>query len=350
MAGVALSVIVPVYGCGGTLVALHDRLVRVLGPLVPSFEIVLVDDRGPDSSWTVMRELAAMDPRVVACRMSRNVGQQLAITAGIEQSRGEYAVVMDCDLQDPPEAIPLLWQAAQDGADIVFARRRSDHQPTARLLANRLYFRLLGWIAGRRFDGELGSFSLISRRVMDAFLRFGEQGRHYLMILYAVGFETRTIEYERATREIGESGYSLGKLVSHALSGLMFSTTRVLHWVIYTGLGLAAAGVLFAALLAVRWLFFTAAPGWTSLIVAQLVVGGILALCMGATGLYVGRIFEEVRRRPLYFVQDRVCRADGNQDDRQNDPTHGDQLQPPDPRRERAGLHSAGAAERPSLG
>ena len=313
MTDITLSVIVPVYGCGGTLVALHDRLVRVLDHLVPSFEIVLVDDRGPDSSWTVMRELADMDERVVACRMSRNVGQQLAITAGIEQSRGAYAVVMDCDLQDPPEAIPLLWNA-RHGVDIVFARRKSDHQSAARLFGNRLYFRMLSWIAGRSFDGELGSFSLISRRVMGAFMRFNEQDRHYLMILLAIGFDARIVEYERAEREIGESGYTFGKLLSLAVSGVMFSTTRVLHWVIYAGLAMATAGVLLAALLVTRLLLFTALPGWTSLIVAQLLVGGILALCIGATGLYVGRIFEEVRRRPLYFVQDRICRSDAAQD------------------------------------
>jgi len=311
---VALSVIVPVYGCAGTLVALHDRLVWVLERLVPSFEIVLVDDRGPDSSWSVMRELADKDKRVVACRMSRNVGQQLAITAGIEQCRGVFAVVMDCDLQDPPEAIPLLWEA-RHGADIVFARRKSDHQSAARLLGNRLYFRVLSWIAGRRFDGELGSFSLISRRVMDAFLRFHEQGRHYLMILFAIGFDVRTVEYERATRRVGESGYSFSKLMSLAVSGLVFSTTRVLHWVIYAGLAMATAGMLLAVLLVTRWLLFTALPGWTSLVVAQLLIGGILALCVGATGLYVGRIFEEVRRRPLYFVQDRICQADAEYGD-----------------------------------
>lgn len=309
MTEIVLSVIVPVYGCGGTLVALHDRLVQVLERLVPSFEIVLVDDRGPDTSWTVMRELADMDPRVVACRMSRNVGQQLAITAGIEQCRGAYAVVMDCDLQDPPEAIPLLWDE-RHGVDIVFARRKSDHQSAARLLGNQVYFQVLSWIAGRRFDGELGSFSLISRRVMEAFLRFNEHDRHYLMILLAIGFDTRTIEYERETREIGKSGYSFRKLLSLAISGVMFSTTRVLYWVIYAGLGMATAGVLLAVVLVTRLLMFTALPGWTSLIVAQLVVGGLLALCIGATGLYVGRIFEEVRRRPLYFMQDRICRMD----------------------------------------
>ena len=260
-----------------------------------------------------MRELADMDERVVACRMSRNVGQQLAITAGIEQGRGAYAVVMDCDLQDPPEAIPLLWDARQD-VDIVFAKRKSDHQSAVRLLGNQLYFQLLSWITGRRFDGELGSFSLISRRVMDAFLHFNEQDRHYLMILLAIGFDSRTIEYERAIREIGSSAYNFRKLLSHAVSGVMFSTTRVLHWVIYTGVAMATAGVLLAAVLVVQLLMFSPLPAWTVLVVAQLIVGGILALCIGATGLYVGRIFEEVRRRPLYFLQDRICRNDGGQD------------------------------------
>lgn len=314
MTDITLSIVVPVYGCGGTLVALHDRLVRVLESLVPSFEIVLVDDRGPDSSWTVMCELAELDPRVVACRMSRNVGQQLAITAGLEQSRGSYAVVMDCDLQDPPEAIPLLWHA-REGVDIVFARRKSDHQSAVRLLCNRVYFRMLSWIAGRHFDGELGSFSLISRRVIDGFLRFNEQGRHYLMVLFAIGFDTITVQYERANREIGESGYNFRRLLSLALSGLMFSTTRVLYWVIYAGLAMAAAGIFLAVGLAARWVWSSALPGWTSLIVAQLLVGGILALCIGVTGLYVGRTFEEVRRRPLYFVQDRICYMDKGQGD-----------------------------------
>lgn len=312
MTDIALSVIVPVYGCGRTLVQLHDRLVLVLEPLVPNFEIVLVDDRGPDSAWTVMRELADMDERVVACRMSRNVGQQLAITAGIEQCRGEYAVVMDCDLQDPPEAIPLLWNARLS-MDIVYARRKSDHQSTVRLLGNQLYFRLLSWIADCRFDGELGSFSLISRRVMEVFLRFNERDRHYLMILQAIGFETRTIEYERFTRKVGESSYSLNRLLSHAVSGIMFTTTRVLHWTIYAGLAMAVAGILLAVILVGRLMLFTALPGWTSLIVVQLLVGGVLALCIGTTGLYVGRIFDEVRRRPLYFVQDRVCRMNSGQ-------------------------------------
>ncbi|MSP02703.1 MAG: glycosyltransferase [Acetobacteraceae bacterium] len=268
--------------------------------------IVFVDDRAKDGAWTVLRELAQTDPRVVAIRMSRNVGQQLAITAGIEQCAGNRAVVMDCDLQDPPEAIPALYARAREGFDIVFAKRKSDHQSAGRVLANRLYFAMLGFVSGRPFDGELGAFSIISRRTMQAFLQFSERDRHYLMILYEVGFESSVIEYERAIRRSGQSSYSISDLLAHALSGLFFTTTRLLYWVIYAGTALAGSGVLLAFTLVLQFYVGGAMPGWTSLIVVQLVVGGVIALCVGVTGLYVGRIFEEVQRRPLYFVQDRL--------------------------------------------
>jgi polyisoprenyl-phosphate glycosyltransferase len=304
--GVDLSVVVPVYSCAGTLIPLHERLTRVLSSLPGTYEIVFVDDRSNDGAWRVLQELASEDPCVVACRMSRNVGQQLAITAGLQNCGGDQAVVMDCDLQDPPESIPLLLEAARDGTDIVFAKRKSDYQSSFRMRANSVYFRVLGMISGRPFDGEPGAFSLISRRVIDAFLQFRERDRHYLMVLHEVGFDSRTITYERATRVSGRSGYTLSRLLAHMVSGLVFSTTRVLHGVIYTGIAMAGAGLLLAVILILAWLLRGAQPGWTSLIVVQLLIGGVMTLCMGVTGLYVGKIFEASRQRPLYFVQDRL--------------------------------------------
>jgi glycosyltransferase involved in cell wall biosynthesis len=303
-APVAISIVVPVYGCAATLRPLHQRLTSVLRSLVSSWEIVLVDDRSRDGGWAVLQELAVEDPCVVACRLSRNVGQQLAITAGLAQCRGACAVVMDCDLQDPPEIIPMLLARAREGADVVYARRKSDHQSTGRQLANRIYFRLLEWTTGEYFDGELGSFSLISRRVIDAFLQFRERDRHYLMVLRQIGFDSVVIDYERAQRTVGVSSYDFYKLLAHAVSGVMFSTTRLLHWVIYVGLALGSCGLLWALLLMLHWLARGALPGWTSLIVVQLVIGGVITVCIGITGLYVGRIFEASQQRPLYFIQD----------------------------------------------
>lgn len=303
---VELSVVVPVYGCAGTLRDLHARVTETLSRLVDRFELILVDDRAEDGAWPVMRELAEADPRVIACRLSRNFGQQLAITAGLEQCSGEYAVVMDCDLQDPPEAIAELYAEAKKGFDIVFAKRKSEYQSARRRFSNRLYFKLLGFVARHRIDGELGSFSIISRRVIDAFLRFNERDRHYLMVLNWLGFETATIDYRRDARSVGTSSYSLGKLLALALSGIFFTTTRLLHWVVYAGIGLALAGVLLAVFFVIHWMFYGAFAGWTSLIVVQLVLSGIVILCIGVTALYVGKIFEAAQRRPLYVMQEVV--------------------------------------------
>lgn len=301
-----LSVVVPVYGCAGTVASLHSRLTNSLRALGLTYEIIFVDDRSEDGAWPIMQRLAETDPFFIACRMSRNVGQQLAITAGLAHCRGTHAVVMDCDLQDPPEAIGRLLEKAQSGADIVYARRRSDYQSPSRMIFNRVYFRVLGIISGQHAEGEMGSFSCISRRVIDAFLQFRERDRHYLMILRQLGYDTAIIDYERAGRDVGQSSYSLLRLVRHALSGIFFTTTRLLYWVIYAGVGLAVLGMAAAALISLRWILYGAAPGWTSLIVLQLLVGGVITLSVGVAGLYIGKIFEASQQRPLYFMQDRL--------------------------------------------
>jgi len=165
---VELSVVVPVYGCSGTLRPLHERLTEVLSGLTGQYEIVFVDDRAGDGAWPILQDLAARDRHVVVCRLSRNFGQQIATTAGLEHARGDYIVVMDCDLQDPPEAIPRLLAAARAGADIVFAKRKSAYQSGFRTLLGRLYFGLLSLISGLDIDPELGAFSIVSRRVASA--------------------------------------------------------------------------------------------------------------------------------------------------------------------------------------
>ena len=235
-----LSIVIPVYGCSRTLQPLHERLSRVLPTLADRYEIIFVDDRGPEGA-DYPAELAKGDPHVIACRLSRNFGQQAAIVAGLEQSRGDHVVLMDCDLQDPPEAIESQ-AAARQGFDVVFAKRKTPFRPAVRDLGSRLYFRLLSLLSGYPIDHELGAFSLISRRVLEAFVEFREPDRQYLMILHWLGFEATTIEYDRAVRTIGRSGYGLGKLIALGLSGMVFTTTRLLHWVVYVGLALAAAG------------------------------------------------------------------------------------------------------------
>jgi dolichol-phosphate mannosyltransferase len=303
---VELSVVVPVYGCADCLEALHRRLSVVLASLVPCYEIVLVDDCAPDGAWSVIARLAGADARVRGIRLSRNFGQHAAITAGLAECRGRRAVVMDCDLQDPPEVIAELHAKALAGHDIVLARRKRKRHSVFRRLAAALYVRMLGALGSRRIDGEFGTFSILSRPVIDAFLRFQDRDRHYLFILYWLGFDTAAIDYQHAARHSGSSAYSLRALLRHAFDGVVFQTTTVLRWIVYFGFLVSAAGAALAAYLVYLYFSRTPPPGWTSLAVLVLVIGGFIIMSTGVTGLYIGKIFEQVKGRPLYVIDKRI--------------------------------------------
>ncbi len=302
---VELSVVIPVYGCANCLENLHARLVATLERAVDSFEIVFVDDRSPDSSWPVLARLASEDDRIVAIRLSRNFGQHMAITAGLAESCGQWIAVMDCDLQDPPEVIPQLLAEAHRGADIVLARREGDYQSALRIWANRLYFWFLSVISGMALEGKFGA-SLFSRKVAQAFLQFQDIDRHYLSILRWLGFETRTITYSRDRRSVGASSYTFARVVALALSGIFFQTTVFLHWVIYAGFAISILGFLLGLFFIWSYLFGNPPGGWTSTVVIQLFVGGLIIISIGTVGLYIGRIFEQTKGRPLYVIDRRI--------------------------------------------
>ena len=297
-----LSVVVPVYGCRDCLTPLHQRLVAAIDPITSSYEIVFVDDRSPDGAWTVLEDLAAGDPRVKAIRLSRNFGQHAAITAGLAAGNGAWTVVMDCDLQDPPEAIPRLFERAEQGFDLVLAKRKQRVQSSFRHALARVYFKLLNTFMGTHLDGSYGTFSILSRKVVDAYLSLGDQDRHYLFVLNWLGFEQGTIDIEQAERAAGESSYTLGRLLRHAVAGVFFQTTNLLLYIVYLGFVVAGVGLLWALWLV--YLFLTAHPptGYTSLAVLILVIGGFIIISTGVTGLYIGRVFQQVKGRPIYVV------------------------------------------------
>jgi dolichol-phosphate mannosyltransferase len=285
---------------------LHDRLAATLTGLIPSHEIILVDDRAEDDAWNEIERLVDLDPAVRGIRLSRNFGQHAAITAGLSHARGEWVVVMDCDLQDPPEDIPRLYAKALEGHDIVFGRRTSKPTGAARRLVAELYFRCLRLFTGARLDGQYGTFSVISRQVVGAFLAMQDQDRHYMMILMWLGFDTAAVDYQPALRYRGRSSYSLPRLIEHALDGVFFQTTVLLRWIVYLGFFLASLGAALAASLIGARIAGHVYPGWTSIVVVTLVLGGFIILSTGITGLYIGKVFEQARGRPI-FVIDRVA-------------------------------------------
>jgi dolichol-phosphate mannosyltransferase len=303
---VEISVVVPVYDCEDCLSALHARLTAVLEALVDSWEIVLVDDRSRDASWEKAVALAATDEHVKAIRLSRNFGQHAAITAGLSESAGRWTVVMDCDLQDPPEAIPDLYAQALEGHEIVFARRRVRRQSLPRRAANRVYFALRRALAGVALETEHSNLSMISAKARRAFLAVHDAHRNYLLILYWLGFDRTSIEFDHAERHAGRSSYGFGALLRVALDGLVFQTTALLRWIVYFGFAMAGSSVVLAAYFVYQYFSTATRPGFTSLAVLLLLIGGFIIISVGLTGLYLGKVFEQVKGRPLFVVDERT--------------------------------------------
>lgn len=297
-----ISVVIATYGAEQCLTALHNRLTAVLSKLVPSYEIIFVEDCSPDDSWPILKEISAGDANVRLLKLSRNFGQQMAITAGLSKARGNWVVVMDCDLQDPPEDIPTLYAEALKGHQIVLARRTERKHSPFRRFTNKLYFSLLSWFSNAQMSGEYGSFSIISRAVRNAFLQFSETNRHYILILFWLGFEWKSVDYAHGERYAGDSSYSLMMLIKHAMAGMFFQTTVLLRLILTAGFVVSALGVLVAIWTVVQYFMNGALPGWSSLTVLVLVLGGCILVCQGITGLYIGEVFNEVKRRPLFLI------------------------------------------------
>ncbi|MGE0201653.1 MAG: glycosyltransferase family 2 protein [Candidatus Melainabacteria bacterium] len=297
-----ISVVIPVYGCARCLSTLHQRLVTALSAISPHYEIIYVDDASPDEAWAELSQLAAQ-PGTRAVQLSRNFGQQAAITAGLSLSRGRWTVVMDCDLQDPPEYIKHLYDRAREGYDLVLGKRKGKQHTLLRRLGSRAYFAVLNRLMTYPIDPEYGTFSILSRPVVDGFLRVRTHAQHYLFILNWLGYRSSTIEYAHGERaDNGDSGYTLGALVKFAIEGLLLQTTRLLRGIVYGGFFVALVGFFLALYLVWRYFAVGALSGWTSLSVLILVVGGSLIFSLGIVGLYVGKIFEQVQARPQFVI------------------------------------------------
>lgn len=300
--GVSISVVVPVYGCADCLENLCSRLSDTLGSLTQKFEIVLVDDCGLDGSWEKIVELQQTNSNLHGVRLSRNYGQHIAISAGLQAAKGEFVVIMDCDLQDPPELIPELFAKITEGYDYVLGIRVERNHSFFRVYGAKLYFSLLGKLTKQSINPGAGSFSILSRKVVDAFNRFTERDRHFLFILRWLGFRAASVDYKHAERLSGKSSYSLSALLKHATDGLFFQTTVFLRWIILAGMLFSMTGIVFAIYLIFQFFLHDIAEGWTSLATLILVSTGALMMSLGVVGLYVGKIFDQTRQRPLYLV------------------------------------------------
>lgn len=307
-----LSVIVPCYNEEAVLRATHERLGRVLRAMKEvRFEIIYVDDGSHDQTYSILRELQASDEGVRLLRLSRNFGHQLAVTAGLEEAAGEAVVVIDADLQDPPELIPELVQRWRQGNHVVYGSRIGRAgESRFKLWTAKAFYRLINRLSDTPIPLDTGDFRLMDRKVVNVLLAMPERGRFLRGMISWIGFRQVAVPYQREPRPAGESKYPLLKMLSFAMDGIISFSVLPLKLVVWTGIitiWLAVVGIIVAVFVRLLGLYdLQLGRGWASLFVAVLFMGGIQLVSLGIIGEYLGRIYKEVKRRPLYAVEERL--------------------------------------------
>jgi len=302
------SFVVPVYNERETLDELYRRLVPVLDGLDGPAEVVLVDDGSTDGSYELMLSLHEGDERFKLVRLSRNFGHQIALTAGLDHARGNAVVMMDADLQDPPEVALELAKRWREGYAVVYAvRERRERETRTKLMTAKLFYRLLGRLTEIDIPRDTGDFRLVDRRALRAMTSMREHNRYLRGMSAWVGFDQTGVQYVRDGRHAGKSKFSMRRMVRFAFDGLVSFSTAPLRLTLNLGFLVSVAAFLvgFAAIL-VKVFDVYAVPGWASLVVVIALLGGVQLTVLGVMGEYVAQIHEEVKRRPLYLVRDRV--------------------------------------------
>lgn len=320
-----LTVVTPAYNEAASLPILHERLQNTLESAVSEWEWVVVDDHSRDETFAVLKELALREGRVRAYRFARNSGSHAAVTFGLTQSKGECAVVLAADLQDPPETIPLLVEKWKGGADVVWAvrqERRGESRPT--LLFARLYYWLMRRVVGLQSIPEQGAdFFLIDRKVIDAASRFSESNTSIFALLSWMGFKQDSVGYVKQARSHGRSGWTLGKKVKLLLDSVTSFSFFPIRIMSYAGFCLALLGFLYALVVVGNAILRKPVQGYPSLMVAVLVIGGTQMLMMGILGEYLWRTLDESRRRPRFLIEETTEEGNGSEGPSQRENLHG---------------------------
>lgn len=300
-----ISVVVPVYGCETCLNELCRRVTETMEQIPAHFEIILVNDASPDNAWQTITQLSADDERIKGIDLARNFGQHHAITAGLDHTEGDWIVVMDCDLQDQPEEIKTLYAKALEGYEVVFGNRVIRQDNWFKRKTSKMFYQVYDYLTGRTSDHTIANFSISSKKVVDGFRRMREQNRFFPLFIQWMGYKTGTVRVEHSARKEGETSYNIKKLVSLATDAIISQSNKPLRLSIQFGFLIALASFIYGMYLFIRY-FFLAQPvqGWTSVMVSIYFIGGLIFFNFGVLGLYLGKVFNEVKGRPLYLIRD----------------------------------------------
>jgi polyisoprenyl-phosphate glycosyltransferase len=299
-----LSIISPVYNGEFILHELIERIHRAVEPLNQDFEIILVDDFSPDRSWEIIERLVAKFPKVRGIKLSRNFGQHYAITAGLDDAKGEWVVVMDCDLQDLPEEIPNLYAKAQEGNDVVLARRIIRKDGFFKKLSSKLFYRTLAWLTGSQQDESIANFGIYHKKVIVEIVKMRESIRYFPTMVRWVGFKQTSISVNHGANEDRKSSYNFKRLFNLALDIILAYSDKPLRLTVKLGFVVSFSGFLFALFTFIKYLNGDIiVKGYASLIISLWLLAGFILMTLGIVGLYVGKTFEGVKNRPIYIVE-----------------------------------------------
>lgn len=303
-----LSIVAPCYNEEEGLAEFLRRCTAAAASVEPDYEIVLVNDGSRDGTWRVMQEHAARDPHIVAVNLSRNHGHQLALTAGLSVCRGERVLIIDADLQDPPELLGEMMKRMDAGADVVYGQRRKRAGETMFKLATAAaFYRIIERLTDTPIPRDTGDFRLMSRRALDVLMSMPERHRFIRGMVSWIGFKQEALAYDRDARFAGETKYPFRKMLKFAIDAVTAFSIKPLTFAVTLGFGAALVAALLVLYSIIIWISGKTVPGWASITAAVAFFSGAQLIVMGIFGEYLGRLYEQSKGRPLYIIADVVC-------------------------------------------
>jgi len=302
-----ISVVIPVYGCSTYLYELYFRLKNTIEKINPDFEFIFINDASPDGAWNVIVEMARKDSRVKGINLSRNFGQHYAITAGLDHCSGEWIIVMDCDLQDQPEEIFNLYKKAQEGWNIVYGRRYERKDKLFKRISSRVFHFIFQKLSNIRTDYTIANFGIYSKLVIDEYKKMKEQARSFTSLINYLGFKSCSINVKHNMRYDGKSSYTFKKLIRLSIDVILSNSNKPLKMAVNLGLIVSMISFLLAIYNIIA--YFTGiikVPGFTTTVFSIWFVGGLIMLILGILGLYIGKIFDQVKGRQLYIISEKI--------------------------------------------
>lgn len=300
-----ISIVIPLLNEEGNLLNLYQSLIVILEKMNKSFEIIFIDDGSRDNSFQIISNICDKDNRVLGISLSRNFGHQIALAAGIEHSSGEAVITMDADLQHPADIIPVLYKKHEEGYDIVNTiREATADEGTFKKITSKSFYALINNLSDTRIEPAAADFRLMSRKAVNAFLQIKEKDRFTRGLVSWMGFRQTHISYAAPERFSGQSKYSVKKMFRFAGDGITSFSSKPLRISFYAGLIVSFIGLIYSSYAVIEFFRGKTIPGWTSLLVTVLIIGGIQLISIGIIGEYIARIFNEAKNRPLYFVKE----------------------------------------------